>query len=297
MPWPAKAAGAAVILCLSSCGGGPDQAGRRIAPLRAGPTVSDVPVKIGPPYRVGGRTYTPQDAPAYDEVGYASWYGEEHAGDSTANGEAFVPGGISAAHPTLPLPSYVEITALETGRTILVRINDRGPFSNGRLIDLSRGAAEQLGIARHGEVPVRVRRVYPPEQERVLLRAHSRAPTRATSPEHLLVRLRKQLPSRSGARSAPPSRQPLSAQLPAQLWEASGAAPVRGGYAVQVAAFASRERAERLAHMLAAAAMEVDGIWRVRLGPYHDRRSARRGVALAASKGFSDAQIMAIEAP
>ncbi|MEJ7927115.1 septal ring lytic transglycosylase RlpA family protein [Sphingobium sp. AN641] len=297
MPWPAKAAGAAIILSLSACGGGPDEAGHRIAPVRAGSTVSDVPVKIGQPYRVGRKTYIPQDAPAYDEVGYASWYGEEHEGDSTANGESFVPGGISAAHPTLPLPSYVEVTALDTGRTILVRINDRGPFSSARLIDLSRGAAEQLGIIGHGAAPVRVRRVYPPEQERGLLRAHRRAPARAASPERELERLRKKLSGLSDARSAPSSRQAQDEQLLVRPWPPSRAIPDGNGYAVQVAAFASRERAERLAHMLDAAVIEAGGVWRVRLGPYRDQPSARRGVALAASKGFSDANIMAIEAP
>lgn len=94
--------------------------------------VSDYPQKIGNPYKVGDTTYTPEDVPSYDEVGYASWYGDELSGNKTANGEIFNPQGISAAHKTLPLPSYVEITALDTGRTILVRVNDRGPFTNDR---------------------------------------------------------------------------------------------------------------------------------------------------------------------
>ncbi|MEP2493205.1 MAG: RlpA-like double-psi beta-barrel domain-containing protein, partial [Parasphingorhabdus sp.] len=72
-------------------------------------SVSDYPQKIGEPYKVAGKTYTPEDVPSYDEVGYASWYGEELAGNQTANGERFNPQGISAAHKTLPLPSYVEV--------------------------------------------------------------------------------------------------------------------------------------------------------------------------------------------
>src|SRR3546814_14826735 len=86
--------------------------------------LQDYPVKIWRPYHIGGVTYTPVDAPDYDEVGYASWYGGAHKGKPTANGERFRPEGISAAHKTLPLPSYVEVTSLETGRTILVRINE-----------------------------------------------------------------------------------------------------------------------------------------------------------------------------
>src|SRR3546814_5701897 len=92
------------------------------------------------------------------------WYGGAHKGKPTANREHFRPEGISAAHKTLPLPSYVEVTSLETGRTILVRINDRGPFVSGRVIDLSSAAAEQLGMKRKGVAAVRVRRVNPPER-------------------------------------------------------------------------------------------------------------------------------------
>jgi len=131
--------------------------------------VSDVPVRIGPAYTVRGTTYTPAADPSYDRVGYASWYGPE-SGSQTANGERFRPDGISAAHPTLPLPTYLEVTALDTGRRIVVRVNDRGPFSSGRIIDLSRGAAEQLGVRAQGVAPVRVRVVEPSERDRERLR-------------------------------------------------------------------------------------------------------------------------------
>ena len=144
--------------------------------------VSDEPVMIGAPYSVGKVTYTPEDAPNYDAVGYAGWYGEELQGNKTANGETFVPEAITAAHQTLPLPSYVEVTALDTGRTILVRVNDRGPFANDRIIDLSRGAAEQLGVIGDGAAAVRVRRVSPPDQERVALRSHGRVAERLETP-------------------------------------------------------------------------------------------------------------------
>jgi len=131
--------------------------------------VSDTPVRIGQPYKVRGVTYTPADQPAYDEVGYASYYGHE-SGNRTARGEKFRPGWISAAHPTLPLPSYVEVTDLASGRTVLVRVNDRGPFARGRIIDLSRGAAQLLGFKRQGHAAVRVRRADPPEKDRKRLR-------------------------------------------------------------------------------------------------------------------------------
>src|SRR3546814_9081847 len=95
---------------------------------------------------VRGPTYAPAAAPAYDALGYASWYGSE-SGNQTANGEKFRPGWINAAHRTLQLRTYVEVTALATGRRIIVRVNDRGPFAGGgRILGLSKGAAEELGI-------------------------------------------------------------------------------------------------------------------------------------------------------
>ncbi|MBY8826203.1 septal ring lytic transglycosylase RlpA family protein [Sphingomonas colocasiae] len=149
---------AAALLMLSACAGGNFR------------DVSDTPVRIGPPYSVRGTTYVPAAAPAYDVLGYASWYGSE-SGNRTANGEKFRPGWITAAHTTLPLPTYVEVTALDTGRRIIVRVNDRGPFAQTqRIIDLSRGAAEQLGVKAQGHAQVRVRRVEPSERDRKRLR-------------------------------------------------------------------------------------------------------------------------------
>lgn len=131
--------------------------------------VSDTPIRIGAPYTVRGVTYVPAAQPDYDAVGYASWYGHE-SGSRTARGEQFRAGWITAAHPTLPLPSYVEVTDLDSGRTALVRVNDRGPFARGRIIDLSRAAAQLLGVKERGHVAVRVRRVDPPEKDRKRLR-------------------------------------------------------------------------------------------------------------------------------
>lgn len=148
---------AAAMLMLGACAGG------NFRP------VADAPVRTGPAYTVRGTTYVPAAAPDYDALGYASWYGPE-SGNRTANGERFRPGWITAAHTTLPLPTYVEVTALDTGRRIIVRVNDRGPFAAGRIIDLSRGAAEQLGMKAQGHAPVRVRRVEPSEKDRKRLR-------------------------------------------------------------------------------------------------------------------------------
>jgi rare lipoprotein A len=172
---------AVAAAALSACGGGRDYR-----------PVSDVPVRIGPPYTVRGTTYTPAADAGYDRVGYASWYGPE-SGSQTANGERFRPDGITAAHTTLPLPTYLEVTALDTGRRIVVRVNDRGPFARGRLIDLSRGAAEQLGVRAQGVAPVRVRVVEPSERDRERLRegkpARELAPVSGRELERLRARL------------------------------------------------------------------------------------------------------------
>lgn len=171
----------ALLLLLSACAGGDYR------------PVSDAAVKIGAPYRVRGLTYTPAADPSYDMLGMASWYGSE-SGRRTANGERFRPGGVSAAHTTLPLPSYVEVTALDTGRRILVRVNDRGPFAGrGRILDLSRGAAEALGMRGTGVVPVRVRVVLPSERDRARLRRGKAARELPPVDERTRANLRAQL--------------------------------------------------------------------------------------------------------
>jgi rare lipoprotein A len=113
--------------------------------------------KIGDPYQVDGRWHTPREEPDYDRVGIASFYASDFHGRQTANGEIFDMWALTAAHPTLPLPSYVYVTNLENGRTLLLRVNDRGPYVNDRLIDLSLTAARYLGLERRGLSRVRVR--------------------------------------------------------------------------------------------------------------------------------------------
>ncbi len=113
--------------------------------------------KLGDPYVINGRWYRPRFDPAYEAVGIASWYGDPFHGRRTANGEIFDKNRLTAAHPTLPLPSLVEVTNLETGRRLVVRVNDRGPFVGGRLIDLSEAAARELGFREQGLARVRVR--------------------------------------------------------------------------------------------------------------------------------------------
>ena len=112
--------------------------------------------KVGKPYKVAGIWYYPERDLTYDDTGIGSWYGDEFAGKLTANGEIFDPELVTAAHKTLPMPSVVRVTNLDNGKSLVVRINDRGPFVAGRIIDLSREAARRIGYKDNGLARVRV---------------------------------------------------------------------------------------------------------------------------------------------
>ena len=321
-------AGAAFLL--SGCGSldSKREGGPAASPTPATAGTTDGPVKIGDPYTVGGVTYTPADIPDYDDVGYASWYGEELAGKPTANGEAFDPAAISAAHRTLPLPSYVEVTALDTGRTILVRVNDRGPMVGDRLIDLSRGATEQLGLT-DAVSAVRVRRTNPPAAERAQLRAGKAVPERIATPESLLAILRnkvKGLPvPKAAVAAAPviaqpaapiasgkakpgddrfviegtgaimpeakpaPAAKPAAARKPASA--TTGQPVAAGKFVVQVGAFSAEGRANAAARSVGGHVTRAGNLWRVRVGPFANDAEARSALGKVRAKGFRDAVV------
>jgi len=111
-------------------------------------------MKLGKPYMVDGKSYYPEYDPTYDKIGMASWYGPGFHGKYTASGEIFNQNDLTAAHPTLPMPALVRVTNLSNGKSLIVRINDRGPFKSNRIIDLSKRAAHELGISSTSEVRV-----------------------------------------------------------------------------------------------------------------------------------------------
>ena len=128
---------------------------KRLKALATGPA----PVgrfKVGSPYQIKGVWYYPKEVANYTETGIASWYGPNFHGKKTANGEIFDQNEVSAAHRTLPMPSVVQVTNLVNGRSMVIRVNDRGPFAHGRIIDLSKRAAQLLGFKRQGTARVRV---------------------------------------------------------------------------------------------------------------------------------------------
>ncbi len=120
---------------------------------------------VGKPYQIAGKTYVPKIDPDYKVVGLASWYGTDFHGRRTANGEVFDSASISAAHPTMPLPSYARLTSLATGRSVIVRVNDRGPFHSNRVLDMSQRAADMLGVKTAGVAKIRVEYVGPASTE------------------------------------------------------------------------------------------------------------------------------------
>lgn len=232
----------------------------------------------------------PTEKANYDEVGHASWYGNELSGNKTANGEIFNPQAISGAHRTLALPSFVEVTNLETGRTILVRINDRGPTTRDRIIDLSQGAAQQLGVERRGVFSVRVRRVNPPEFERRVLENGRAAAERLPPPPALLNALRKRLgPTQAKAADptakapAPVTRDGAKAQAPP--------APRPGQYYIQVGSFSTAARAGVAARQVGGSVQAAGKYWRVRTGPYASDAAAKAALGPVAAKGYRDARI------
>lgn len=283
------AASLAMALFLAACGGQqrpmphhapPRRAERPAPPPRPVGPVSDTPVKVGKPYQVAGIWYVPADDATYDQVGLASWYGAQFHGGPTANGELFDMDRVGAAHKTLPLPSYVEVTALDTGRTVLVRINDRGPFVSNRIIDLSRRTAVLLGIERSGVARVRVRRVFPSEEDRLALRSGRPAGDRpyATTSELALLN------TRFANRPPDPRAPPLIA----------AAVPDAAGWFIQVTAVGDRAKAEDIAEYVAGRVEPAGALWRVRIGPYRSEADASSALAQVRSQGYQDARLVVI---
>jgi rare lipoprotein A len=263
--------------------------------------------KLGQPYQVDGRWYYPEFDPDYDRVGVASWYGEPFHGRPTANGERFDRQSVSAAHPTLPLPSLVRVVNLTNHRELVVRVNDRGPFVADRLIDLSQEAARQLGFERQGLAQVRVQFVRLADADGAPPRLTTR---RAPLPE------RPATPAPQRVAAVPPTPlvvatvAPRGAAAPTPLVVA--AAPAQAalsppaqcdGRFIQVGAFAEPVRARRvLAELHALQAMPVslavpaeDHLARVWLGPIVDSAAAQATLDRIKRSGFSEAFIVGPE--
>ena len=256
---------------------------------------------VGKPYQVAGRTYYPTNRPKKVEVGMASWYGPKFHRRRTSNGEWFDMNYLTAAHKTMPLPSYARVTNLENGRVVVVRVNDRGPFVGTRIIDLSKAAAERLGYLHKGKARVRVEYLGPAPlgDDRHLLARLNRMRT-APKPRLLAAIQGRVAPSVSGRGDVMlASAAPLSPARSGPV-AASGTA----AYFVQVASFADRTRADDLYRDLARhgparlMAANVSGMrfWRVQLGPFASAREAEDARRAVRQVGIHDAQVIAVQA-
>lgn len=266
---------AGVALLLSACGGAPPRPERAEAPRKPGgyylddgphanppadldrvpdaqPRVEPIRASNARPYTALGRSYTPMAALApYSETGVASWYGKRYHGQPTASGEIYDMYGMTAAHTTLPIPSYARVTRVASGKTVMVRINDRGPFHADRLIDLSYTAAYRLGILGEGSALVRVESILPEDMQPVAAKAPPPAPV-------------------NGVDSA------ASAQARVQTTQAQGVY-------LQLGAFASADNAQaflrrmgtELSWLAGIGGIHHDGrLYRVQAGPYATRDEA-----------------------
>ncbi len=225
--------------------------------------------KTGKPYKIAGRTYYPlESAGGYDETGVASWYGRDFHGKLTANGERYDMHALSAAHKTLPLPTLVRVTNLENGRSMVVRVNDRGPFVKSRVIDLSYAAAKALGYDEKGTTRVRVQALD--------------GRSTYTAPSGI-------------APLAPPPVEPAPASR-----RVANEPPVPGMY-IQLGAFGQTSNADRLRSALATdyPSVRIQPFWsnqqrlyRVRIGPYADVRNIERTVLELGQKGYANAIVV-----
>lgn len=272
------------------------------APTSKAPSGAGGRYKVGAPYQVAGVWYVPKEEPNYDQTGVASWYGDQFHLKATANGEVFDMGLPSAAHTTLPLPSIVEVTNLDNGRRINVRVNDRGPFVGGRIIDLSREGARQLGFEHAGTANVRVRYVGPaplgpPDAS---LRYASYTSTPAPGPTLPAAPIPYQgltAPAPAPVAATPLAPIPVSNPAPA----ATPVAAAQAVYRVQAGAFADHGRARLAADQLAAAGEatietldrgNAMPLYRVIVAGGPDEATAWGVRERVAALGFADARVL-----
>lgn len=229
--------------------------------------------KIGKPYKIRGQWYYPAEDYGYSEVGTASWYGEDFHAKYTANGEVYNMHTLTAAHRTLPLPSIVRVTNLENGRSLVLRVNDRGPFAKNRIIDISKRGAQLLGFQNKGTAKVRVE-----------IMAEESKDLKQAILNKTETKLAQQLPEdNAGAVRSYTSQQAL-----------------KGKYFVQAGSFSSREMADDLTARLtrfgniSTMPADVNGnrYYRVRMGPYTCEADARKALAQIENFGVAGAAVI-----
>lgn len=263
--------------------------------------------KIGDPYQVAGLWYYPERNLKYDETGVGSWYGDEFAGRLTANGEIFDPNKVSAAHKTLPMPSVVRVTNLDNGKSLVVRINDRGPFVSGRIIDLSREAARLIGYKDSGIARVRVQVLAEQSLQLERLAKQGQFPesgfdtdlpqsNAAAKPQVTLTAKT----TRAAAVKKAPGKSALDLLSQNRVGEVIQTNPVETEIWVQIGAFHSQDNAKAVLSRLSSfasgqvtpALRDGQTLYRSRLGPLSTIEQADNLLDDVLKEGFNGARIV-----
>jgi len=282
--------------------------------------------KVGKPYQIKGAWYYPREDFEYDETGIASWYGTKFHGRRTANGELYDMNALTAAHRTLPMPSYVRVTNLENGRSLIVRVNDRGPFARGRIIDMSRRGSQLLGFQKQGTARVRVQ-ILADRSRAMKARLKNRAELAKVGSPITVDRLPKPrvqsqslppsaptspapagtLPAPAAAAPAEPESQVIAAPEPVtqvESFEPSGVVEQRPvgttQIYIQTGAFGRYDNANKVRAKLTPlgpvklSQVLVNGrdLYRVRLGPLTSVAAADRLLGAVADAGYPEARII-----
>lgn len=250
--------------------------------------------KIGIPYKIKGQRYRPQESFSYSQTGIASWYGEFFHGRLTANGEVYDMYAMTAAHKTLQLPTIVRVTNLENNKSVVVRVNDRGPFAHGRIIDMSKGSAQILGFRKKGLARVRVE-VLPDASRHLRDMAREKAPVSEMDSLVAALNIDKHNDLQGYVAKAPTP--PPSPRRAAQV----AAVNPGTGWFLQAAAFGNSANAERARARLtgvgpAIVVERTSGdrtLYLVRVGPYGDKRQAESALQQVREEGFDDALLVA----
>lgn len=244
--------------------------------------------KVGKKYTVLGQTYTPEEDYDYSETGMASWYGDDFHNKRTANGETYNKNAITAAHRTLPLPSIVRVTNLENGRSIIARVNDRGPYVKNRIIDVSQKGAEMLGYKNQGIAKVKVE----------VLAEESKAIKEAMLSRTNTSQIYANAMAYDGDIAVEADIKPVVAKEPRYV--AASDPQEKGVFFVQVGAFHDYNRAQEMAESMKRfgnvtiyeAYLSQDGVYRVRLGAYQTRGEALKILDRVIDYGHSDVTIV-----
>jgi rare lipoprotein A len=276
---------------------------------------------VGKPYQVAGMWFTPKEQPNYDKTGVSSWYGEDFNRRKTSNGEYFDMNRLTAAHATLPLPSYIKVTNVQNGREVVLRLNDRGPFVGTRILDVSKAAADELGFKNQGKATVRVQYIGPAplnDKGGRHLMAMNNEMERGTPLRKMIARADRNLGKGYGntvavaeakpSRKLPPPPPPAATvayaepEPPAVAGQTEGLA--QPTYFVQLGSFSDSGNAARAREQFASAwpvqFIEISGangpVYRVRLGPISNGADAETALSDAHSAGFSDARLVRSQA-